>query len=82
MAQVDGFHYTDVMGRSRAEVISKIKKALRSNIQFLIDCYNDIPPPAYSDQPPPKKARVGGAYLFIALAEIGIMAEMIAPLLT
>ena len=38
MAQVDGFHYTDVMGGSRAEVIYKINKTLRSNIQFLIDC--------------------------------------------
>ncbi|NCO04447.1 MAG: hypothetical protein GW903_09680 [Alphaproteobacteria bacterium] len=82
MARVEGFHYADVMGSSRTEVLNKIKKALRSNIQFLIDCYNDVPPPAYSDQPPPKKTIKGGAYLFIALAEIGLVAEMITPLLT
>lgn len=81
MAHVDGFHYADVMGGTRMEVLAMIRRKLKDNINFLLSCYNDVPPPATSDQPPSDKPVHGAAYLFIGLAEIGIMVEMLTPLL-
>lgn len=81
MAHVDGFHYTDAMGGSRMEVLATIKKKLKDNIDFLLACYNDVPPPATSDEPPEDKSLPGAAHLFVSLGEIGVVAEMLTPMM-
>lgn len=82
MGQVDGFHYTDVMAGSRMEVIAMVKQKLKDNIDFLLNCWNDIPKPKTSDNPPNEELIKGATYIFISLAEIGILAEMLTPLIS
>ena len=82
MGSVDGFHYTDVMAGSRMEVLAMVRQKLKDNIDFLLNCYYDVPQPSTSDEPPSDKLVHGAAYIFVGLAELGVMAEMLTPMIS
>ncbi|MCI5059912.1 MAG: hypothetical protein MRY79_02445 [Alphaproteobacteria bacterium] len=77
MGYVEGFSAVEAMGGSRMEVLAVIRRKLRNNIRFLLDCYCDIPPPSYSDNPPTTNNVANAAYLFLGLEEIGVEPELL-----
>ncbi len=77
MGHVNGFHYSEAMGGSRMEVLATIRKKLQENIRFLMDCYNDVPVPSFSDNPPLNDNIPNAAYVFLGLREISMTPEMI-----
>ena len=72
MIHVEGFFNADVMATSQREAVLRVTKKLERNLHFLLDCYADIPAPAYSDTPPARKYPAGVTLLFIPLKDMGI----------
>lgn len=77
MGYVEGFHHAEAMGASRREVLAVIKRKLQQNIRFLMDCYNEVPAPAFSDNPPRSENIPHSAYIFLELAEINVTSDML-----
>lgn len=82
IGHITGFHYAEAMGGSRMEVLTTIKNKLNNNIRFLYDCYDEIPSPSTSDNPPSENNIINAAYIFVGLEEIGIKPEMLQLLST
>ena len=78
MGYVYGFHYAEAMGRSRMEVLAIIRRKLKENIRFITDCYNDLPLPSDSDNPPQGQNKPHTAYLFLSLQDIDPSLTMMA----
>lgn len=70
LGYVEGFHYAEAMGGSRMEVLAIIRRKLKENIRFISDCYNDLPRPSTSDNPPEGTNKSNTAYLFLSLRDI------------
>lgn len=72
MVYVDGFFYADTMAPSRFEAVMRATKNLKENVRFLLDCYQDLPMPSYSDTPPRQTFKDGVTLLFIPIKDIGL----------
>ncbi len=70
MGYVDGFYYVEAMGSCRMEVLATIRRKLKDNIRFLLDCYDDLPMLSDSDNPPQGNNKKNTAYLFLSLKDI------------
>ncbi len=72
---IPGFFYADAMAPSRFEAVLRATQNLKNNIRFLMDFYQDVPTPSYSDTPPSRASKEGMIWLFIPLTEIGFSGE-------
>lgn len=70
IGHVEGFCYVEAMGNSRMEVLATIRRKLKENIRFLLDCYDELPRLSDSDNPPKSQNRANIAYLFLGLKDI------------
>ena len=80
MGRVYGFGDAAAMASSRLEVLAILSSKLKDNINFLLDCSNDVPPPSVSDNPPPRLRNSDNTTcLFIPLEEIGVAPDTLLP---
>ena len=72
IVSVEGFFYADAMGPSRLNALYRARQNLSKNIQFLADCYADIPEPSSADTPPQRTYGEGTQLIFISLDDLGL----------
>lgn len=72
---IPGFFYADAMAPSRLEAVLRATQNLKNNVRFLMDFYQDVPAPSYSDTPPSKGSKEGMMWIFIPLVEIGFSGD-------
>lgn len=70
IGMVEGFFDLQSMAKTRLEVLQDIKYKLQRNINKMVDQYQDVPEPSFSDSPHPDCGLPNAVHFFIPLSEV------------